>query len=116
MKREIENINQVAELFPWEPSFDKVVITLNTVEEDSELTLSDKTMSDVQYVVAVGPMVNQFKVGDKVLIDVNKLIKHNTNPHNTHETYPVINIDPIEHEGYTYTFISDKVIKAKYKG
>jgi len=115
MKREIKDFNEIAEVFPWEPTFNKVIITLNTVEEDDELQLSQSTMSEVQYVIAVGPYVRDIKVNDKVLIDIKKMVKNEINPHDTHETYPVVNIDPIEHNGVTYAMISDQLIKAKYR-
>jgi len=115
--REIENFNEIAELFPWEPTFNKVIITVKTEEPDNNLILSDNTMSEIQHIVAVGPHTTAFfKVGDKVMIDIEKMIINERLNHNdTHETTPRIKIDLIENEGVAYAIIEDRFIKCKAK-
>jgi hypothetical protein len=62
-------------------TFGRIMITSEEVKTNSGLvmsahdTVSTKTMSDVQTVVAIGPMVKlenglDLKVGDKVLLDI----------------------------------------------
>ena len=83
--------------FPLEPSFNKVYITLNNLEEDGNLVLSDNVLSESQFIVAKGPMVNWVDSGQKVLIDVEKLMKSKGNePNNQYEEVKEIQLDLIE--------------------
>ncbi len=114
--RELNNFNEIPELFPWEPTFSKVIITLNTEDPNSDLILSNSTMSQEQYVVAVGPSAKQyFQVGDKVLIDLERMLVRERNPDNSMEVLERVKIDPIDHDGVTYAIIEDRLIKAKCK-
>lgn len=116
MKREINNFNEIPEFFPWKPTFNKVVITLNKLEPDNKLVLSDNTMSEEQYVVASGWMAEQYvKPGDKVLLDLEKMITTKPNPHDTHEMISTIKVEPIEYEDVTYAIIEDRYIKAIWR-
>ena len=115
--RELNNLNEIPELFPWEPSFSKVVITLQTEQDDDDLILSDRIMSDKQYIVAAGPTARQyFEVGDKVIIDLKRMLVRERNPENSSEILERVEIDPIEYNGVTYGIIEDRLIKAKYIG
>lgn len=117
MDREINDFNEIPEMFPWEPTFNKVIITLNKVKPDNNLVLSDNTMSEEQYVVAVGPSAKQyFNVNDRVLIDLDKMLVTEINPNDTHEKIQRVKIEPIEYNDVMYAIIDDRLIKAKYKG
>lgn len=117
---EQENLNQeqvleVINNFPLEPMFNKIIVTINTEEADDFLELSDNTMSEVQYVIAKGSHVQNLEVGDKVMLDLEKLIVKERNPENQDEVLTRIKIDPIFIDGVTYAIIEDRVLKLKYK-
>ena len=102
--------------FPIEPLFNKVIITLDNLEADGDLVLSDNVLSDIQHIVAVGPSVNQLEVGDKVIIDIEKLmVQVKVETTDAYSLQKQIKIDPIEVEGVVYAIIEDRVIKAKDK-
>jgi hypothetical protein len=103
------------EEFMYEPMFNKVIITLNTEEVDNDLVLSDNTMSETQTIVAVGPTAHGLSVGDKVLIDLDKMTVREMNPENSHETLSRIKIDPVFVDDVMYAIIEDRVVKAKYR-
>ncbi len=115
---EKRNLNQddVLELvgkFPLEPLFNGVYITVNKLEQDGNLVLSDNILSDVQYVVAVGPTA-QVQAGQKVLIDIEKMmvpVKQEST--NIYETVMQVKVDLIEVNGQAFALITDRVIKAK---
>lgn len=117
MEQENLNRTQVLEVsnnFPLEPMFNKVIITLNTEEADDYLELSGNEVSDVQFVVAKGEHVHSLTVGQKVLVDLEKLMVKERNPENQDEVLTRIKIDPIFIDGVTYALIEDRFIKAKY--
>ncbi len=115
--REINDFNEIPELFPWEPTFSKVIITLKTDSPDSDLELSNNTMSEVQYIVKAGPSAKQyFNTGDKVLIDLEKMLVQERSTEDTRDFVKRIKIDPVEYNGITYGIIEDRFIKAKYIG
>ena len=115
--REINDFNEVPELFPWEPTFSKVIITLNTEKVDNDLILSENTISEVQYIIAAGPVARQyFNVGDKVIIDLERMLVRERNPDNATEILERVKVDPIEHNEVTYGIIEDRLIKAKFIG
>lgn len=113
--QEINNFNEIPELFPWEPMFNKVIITLNTEKVDHNLVLSENTMSEIQNVIAVGPYVQHIKPGDKILLDMEKMMVRENNPNDIHDYSMKVKIDPVEHEGVMYGMIEDRLIKARYK-
>ena len=99
--------------FPIQPLFNKVIITLNNLKPDGALILSENVLSDTQYIVAKGGSVNQLSIGDKVLIDIEKLmVPTKSEDNNAYEQQMQIKIDPIIVDGITYAIIEDRVIKA----
>jgi hypothetical protein len=106
---------KVIETFPLEVFFNKVVITTNTMEPDGDLVLSDNTMDEEQYVVAVGNHVSTLKPGDKVIVDLEKMMVKVPNPENSYEYITSIKIDPIETINGIFAMIDDRLIKAKFK-
>lgn len=115
---ERRNLNQddVLELvgkFPLEPLFNGVYITVNKLEQDGNLVLSDNILSDVQYVVAVGPH-SVVEAGQKVLIDIEKMmvpVKQEST--NSYETVMQVKVDLVEVNGDVFALVTDRVIKAK---
>lgn len=121
MGEERENMTQddvldVIRTFPFEPLFGKVFITLNKLEEDGGLVLSDNILDDVQYVVAgeIDWRGTKVSPGQKVLIDIEKMmvpVKHEDT--NVYESVMQVKIDPIEVDGNMYALIEERYIKAK---
>ncbi len=105
---------EMTQTFPWEPTFNKVIITLNRVPEDGELVLSSNTMNTEQYIVAKGTHVHNLSVGDCVMIDIEKLMISKPNPYNTHEEIGQVKIDMIfDDNGNIFGIIEDRYIKAR---
>lgn len=97
-----EEVMEAIKDFPIEPTRSKIIITVN-VEENDDIDLVGVSFSEEQYVMAVGSFTQGIKPGDKVLIDIRKLMVKGTDQ---------IEVDPIEVNGRIYTFISDAYIKA----
>ena len=94
--------------------FNKVVITLNTENTLDSLNLSDNAMSQFQYIIAKGPHCRDIEVGDKVRLDLDKMLKKSTNPNNSHEDITTIQLDPIEFDGKIFAIIEDRLIKTRF--
>lgn len=109
------DILRISQMFPIQPLFNKVIITLNTDEVDGQLVFSENTMSEEQYIVAIGTHVHEVAEADKVIIDLEKLTVREMNPNNTHEFLTHIKLDPIMVDGVAYAMIDDRFIKAKYR-
>ncbi len=108
---QIENLSQddVLDLikdFPLQPLGRRAIITINTVDNLSDLSLSESDLSEVQYVVAIGKSVMEFKPGQKILLDLNKMVKMIPVDENSGEMKPVIEIDPVEVDGRKYAIIT----------
>jgi len=102
--------------FKYEPVFNKVIITLNKEEIDGGLVLSDNVVSDEQYVVAIGDTVRAFKAGQKVLVDVEKLMVTVPNTtDNVYESTKQLKLDFLEVDGMLFAIIEDRYIKAKVR-
>jgi hypothetical protein len=100
--------------FAVKPLFNKAIVTLNSLEPDGNLVLSDNTLSDVQYVMAVGDTIfKQVVPGQKVIIDIEKMmvpVKQETT--DQYQSVMQIKVDPIEVDGIVYAIIDDRMIKA----
>ena len=106
-----EDVNAVIEGFPVIPTFNKVLVTLNTDVEENGLIISNTGLSEIQYIVAKGPNCT-FEVGQKVILDLDKLsVKVPVDTDQTQVTTQ-IKIDPLEVNGVVYTLIEDRYIKA----
>lgn len=97
-----------------QPMFNKVVITLNTENTLDGLDLSDNAMSQFQYVIAKGSHCRDIEVGDKVRLDLDKMITKQINPNNSHEDFSSIKLDPIEFDGKIFAIIEDRLIKTRF--
>lgn len=104
----------LTEMFPVEPMFNKVIVTLNKEEVDGDLVLSDNTVSDEQYVMSVGPNVHKLQPNDKVILDLDKLMVKVQSRDNVYEEVGSIKFDPILIDGVFYAILEDRFIKARY--
>lgn len=111
-----EEIVSISQNYPWEPGFNKVHITLNVETPDGGLILSDNMMSEKQYIVAVGPYVHNYAVGDEVLIDLDRMIISKPNPNNQDEMVGTLKFNAVfDNEGNMFAEIEDRNIRAKRK-
>jgi hypothetical protein len=97
-----------------QPMFNKVIITLNTENTLDSLDLSDNAMSQFQYIIAKGPNCHNIEVGDKVRLDLDKMLKKSINPNNSHEDIATIQLDPIDFQDRVFAIIDDRVIKTRF--
>lgn len=111
---QLEDVISLTSAFNIQPMFNNVIITLNKQEEDGINILSNNVMSEVQYVIAKGEMVRNVEIGDKVILNLEKMMIKEPNPHNQYEPLTRIKIDPVEFGGYMFGMIEDRMIKAKY--
>ena len=116
MRLSKEEVGEIVVDFPLQPLFNKVIITLNNLEEDGELVLSENVLSDRQFVVAGSFTFKDVTVspGDEVLIDIEKMMAPvKTEQTNAYEVKMQIKVDPIEVGLNTFAMIEDRFIKAK---
>lgn len=97
-----------------QPMFNKVIITLNTENTLDSLDLSDNAMSQFQYIIAKGSHCRDIEVGDKVRLDLDKMLSKTINPNNSHEDLYTIKLDPIEFDSKTFAIIEDRLIKTRF--
>ena len=100
-----EEVLEIIKDFPIQPTRNRVIITVNVdEEEDDEINLSGNSFCETQYVIASGNFNSDILPGQKVILDIKKMMPPNANGQ--------IEIDPIEVNGRMYAFINDNVIKA----
>lgn len=97
-----------------QPMFNKVIITLNTENTLDSLNLSDNAMDQFQYIIAKGPNCRSIEIGDKVRLDLTKMLSKKINPNNSHEDLTTIELDPIEFDGKIFAIIDDRFIKTRF--
>jgi hypothetical protein len=97
-----------------QPMFNKVVITLNTEVASGSLDLSDVAMDQFQYIIAKGTHCRDIEVGDKVRLDLDKMVEKQLNPNNSHENFTSVKLDPIEFDGKIFAIIEDRLIKTRF--
>jgi hypothetical protein len=111
-----EQVAEIIKDFPLVPYGNRVIITLNREEVDGNLVLSNNTLDDEQYVIAVGPRAaHDTAPGDVVLLDLEKMTVRMPVEHDQYQTTSQIKVDPIEIDGVVYGFVNDNCFKAKYK-
>lgn len=110
-----EEIKVISDRFNWKPLFNKVVITLNKEYDDNDLVFENHFLSQEQYVVAVGTNTHGIEEGDKVLLNLEKMLIKEPVSDNSYEYVTRVKIEPIEFEGNTFALIEDRVINAVYK-
>jgi len=115
---EVNNLDQdgvleVIKDFPVQPLKNRVIITVNADEKDEGLKLSESAFSDTQFIVATGSFVNEVEPGQKVLLDLEKMMVFNTSAEDAYSKVGSIKIDPIKVDDRMYAIIYDTYIKAK---
>jgi len=116
MRLNKEEVGEIIVDFPLQPLFNKVIITLNNLEEDGDLVLSENILSDRQFIIAGSFTFKDVTVnpGDEVLIDIEKMMTPvKTETTNAYEMKMQVKIDPVEVGVNTFAMIEDRFIKAK---
>ena len=111
---EIANLTQgdvdgLKHTFPIKPLRGKVIITVNVEEADGEVVLSNSSFAEEQFVLAAGE-TSQVKAGDKVLLDVEKMMDYSPSDTDAYEKVGRIKLRPIEVEGKTFALINESLI------
>jgi len=94
------------------PSSRKVLITINEVQTENDIELvsnSEMTIDDWQFVIANGKN-SEYQAGQKVYLDLTKLVKRVPNPVNTHAFIEKIDIHPFQLNDFTFALLDDSVI------
>lgn len=92
-----DNLNEVVNKLEWIPLNTDVIISMNeTEQEENELNLSNNTIKQSQFVLAVGSMVREVKVGDEVLLDMEQLSSQLRNTRDAENPVVVLNVFPVE--------------------
>jgi hypothetical protein len=108
-----DEVKELVKNFPLKPRYSQVIITLNSLEEDGQVVLSNNVLSDIQYVVAKGSMVNDLSVGDKVIINIEKMmVATRVDNGNSVDTVMQVKVDTIDVGDDTFAFIDDRLIKS----
>ncbi|HEX8586072.1 MAG TPA: hypothetical protein VF680_16885 [Allosphingosinicella sp.] len=111
-----EEVVAMSENFPWEPSFNGVIITLNRKEPDGELVLSDNEMDEVQFIVAKGPHVHTYNTCDTVMLDLEKMMEYVPNPSNQDEKIGRLKFTPVyDDDDNMFAIIQDRQILCRRK-
>lgn len=111
---DLKDVKVIGKSFPWEPQFNKVIITLNKASLDDEMTLSDNTLDNIQYIIKSGPNTKDLNIGDRVLLDLDKLMVKELSDTIQGEYSMRLKINPIyDDEGRMFALIEDRHILAK---
>lgn len=111
-----EEVLELIKTMPIEPMFNKVIITINRVEADGELVLTNDMLAEEQFVLAVGPMAaRSVSPGDRVILDLEKMTVRAPLDYDQTQVSTQIKIDPIYVGETQFAIVNDNCFKAKYK-
>lgn len=109
---DLDGVLEVINDFPIVPLKNRVMITVNVEDVTDELVLTSNSFSESQYVIAVGSFVKDLVPGQKVLLDLEKMVEYVVDDANPYEKLPKIKLDPYEVDGRMYAMVYDSLIKA----
>lgn len=107
LQHAIENLN-------FEPHANLVVITVNEYESEQGLEVvseTELTIDEWQYVIASGS--SRYKPGDKVYLNLKRLVKRVADPNDRHRSIEQIDIIPFAFEDKMLTVIDDNSLLGK---
>jgi len=107
-----KEVLKLIENFPVKPLKNRLIISVNVDEPDGDLVLSNNSFSEKQYVMAIGSFIKDYKEGDAVLLDLERMMEYTASETNAYEKVSRIKIDPIEINGRMYALINDSIVKA----
>ena len=107
-----DDVLDIIETFPIKPLNRKVIITLNMEEVDGGLVLSENQLSETQYVIAADKYIIDVKAGDKVLLDLDKLMEFVPSSSNSEERRSRIKVRPIQYKDKMFAMINSNIIDA----
>lgn len=99
--------------FHFEPSFNRVVCTLNRRPNEKGIVTTEAGLDDVQFVIAAGE-TSKYKAKDKIVLDFKRLGSTITDPNDSTQTMQQINVTPFAYNGEFYAIIFDNDILGKF--
>lgn len=111
---EIDDVLELIVDFPVEPYRNRIIVTANTVLPDFEetLDLTQVRFNETQFVIATGKHITDFVPGDRVLLDLEKLMVPVASESNSEETRGFLKLDPVTVNDRTFVMINDSYVKA----
>lgn len=111
-----EEVLEIVKTCNVQPLYNNIIITTNTAEmEDDDIEDITPTFDAVQYVVAVGSHVREVSPGDKVLLDISKMMSKNSSSNDAYSTVTSLQIKPVEIGDHVFAIIDDRKIDLVYK-
>ena len=115
---EFKNLDQDGVLdrilnFPEQARGRNVIITMNSHEPDGNTILSNNQFSEYQYVLSVGDHVSDLQPGQKIFLDVERMVEYVPVDDNSHEKLPRVKLKTIEVNDELFGIVSDSLILTK---
>lgn len=111
----LEEVQKLVENFPIKPYRHNIIITVNVEEADGDVVLNNGQFSETQYVIATGSYYDEespFQPGDKILLDLEKMMVFDSVDNDSYEKVGRIKIKPIQIDDTMFAIISDSYILA----
>lgn len=111
-----ERVKELIKDFPVKPYRNNLIITVNVADADGEVVLTNAQFAEEQYILALGDYFAKegaLTVGDKIILDLEKMMVFSSPDNNSHERIGRIKLKPIDVNGTMFAIISDNVILAR---
>ncbi len=108
----LEEVLALKDTFPVKPRRNRAIITVNVAEADGELVLNNGSFAESQYIVACSDNITDLEAGQKVLIDLEKMMIFEKAEENSDERVGMLKLHPVEVDGIIYALVSENVILA----
>lgn len=110
-----ERLQEIIDSMNFIPNSNYLLVTINEYESENGLELvseTELTLDEWQYVVAASPTA-RYKAGDKVYLNLKRLVKKVVDPNDRMRTLEQIDITPFEFEGHIFAVMDDNSILGK---
>lgn len=107
----MEDVQEIIQDFPIEPRYNKMIVTLN-MHEEGGVVYHDDGVGETQYVIAAGSRAD-YNPGDKIILDLKKLVRRVPSETDTTQLLSVLDIHPVVVNDVTFAWIDESAVLGK---
>lgn len=108
-----KELKKVIKEFTFKPSFNRIIVTTNRIENDKGVITTEDAIDSMQYVIAAGE-TSKFVAGDTIMLDFDRLTVKERSANDSTQVISRIKITPFIHDKRVFTVIFDNEIIGKY--
>ncbi len=115
MKKNLKGkeLKKVIKEFNFKPSFNRLIVTVNRLENNKGVITTEDALDSIQYVIASGES-SKFEPGEKIMLDLDRLTVVERSASDQTQTISRIKISPFIHGDMVFTSLFDNEVMGKF--